>query len=206
MWNLWRNKKSIYRKNVGNTEIINDKEVKYMIEKKKGLINELIYNQTIYNNGKSRMYPNIMGLELLIKNLCLIDETCNYIRFNPFYRNSRLNCQIEFADYMFYMESRENFTKDDLVEHWNQCTNRVYDIPHKVKQYEEIKEYYKKKAPILYPLCKKGDYQQFHKFLKIYKEYLNELIPLLFEKVIEELDLNQDDIAFGYFCFEVHSG
>lgn len=167
---------------------------------------KLIYNQTVYNNGENRIYPNIMGMYLLIKKLNAIDETCNYIRFNPFYKNAKLNCQFEFDDYMFYMECRDNFTEQELEKHWTKCMDNIYDIPHEIKQYKDMNEYEKKQVQILYPVCKHGDYQTFHKYLNDYKEYLNELIPMLFEKVKDSLNLSQEDIAFGYFCFEVYSG
>lgn len=177
-----------------------------MIEKKEGKINELIYNQTIYNGGKNCMYPNIMGLYLIIKMINEIDETCNYIKFNPFYRYARLDCQIEFDDYMFYMECRENFTEKELEEHWTRCMDNIYDVPHVVEQYGNMNENRKKQAQILYPICKHGNYQVFHKHLAEYRLYLDELIPILFAKVKENLNLSQEDIAFGYFCFEIHSG
>ena len=176
-----------------------------MIKKKQGAINELIYNQTIYNDGENCMFPSLIGIERIIKELNLIQSTCNYIRFIPFYRNAKLNCQIEFDDYMFYLECREDFTKEELEAHWTQCMDHVYDIPHEVKQYKDMSESEKRQARTLYPVCRHGDYQKFHEYLNRYKEYLNELIPLLFEKVIEGLNLSQDDMAFGYFCFEVHS-
>lgn len=176
-----------------------------MIERKKGLINELIYNQTVYNNGKNHMYPNIMRLEFIIKNLKEIEETCNYVRFNPFYRNAKLDCQIEFDDYMFYMECRDGFTIEDKEKHWTRCMDNIYDIPHEVEQYKDMSEDKKKMARTLYPLCKKGDCESFHKHLNDYKDYLDELIPLLFSKAIASLNLNQEDMAFGYFCYEIDS-
>lgn len=176
-----------------------------MIERKKGLINELIYNQTVYNNGQNHMYPNVMGIEFIIKNLKVIEETCNYIQFNPFYRNAKLNCQIEFDDYMFYMECRDAFTVEEQEAHWTKCMDKIYDVPHEVEQYEDMNEDKKRMARILYPICKTGDYESFHNHLKNYDDYLNELIPLLFCKAINNLNLSQVDMAFGYFCFEVNS-
>lgn len=176
-----------------------------MIEKKEGKVNELIYNKTVYNNSMNTLSPNLIEIGLIIKQLCEIDETCNYIRFNPFYRNAKLNCQLEFDEYMFYMECRENFTREELELHWTQCMDKIYDIPHDVKQYREMSETEKREARTLYPICEYGDYQKFHNYLINYRNYLDELIPVLFAKAKDSLNLSQDDMAFGYFCFEIYS-
>lgn len=177
-----------------------------MIEMKEGKVNELIYNETVYNKSTNTLSPNLIEIGLIIKQLCQIEETCNYIQFNPFYRNSRLDCQIEFDDYMFYMECRDNFTKEEIETHWTECMDNIYDIPHEVKQYTEMSEYEKRMARTLYPICKNGDFESYHQYLQNFNNYLDELIPKLFEEAIKKLDLNQDDLAFGYFCFEVNSG
>ncbi|MEG1461949.1 hypothetical protein [Anaerorhabdus sp.] len=177
-----------------------------MIEKKEGIINGIIHDNTAYNNSNNRYYPTINGLKFLIEELLSVNETTLYIKFNPYYVNSKLNCQIEFDEYMFYMECRDDFTEAELEEHWTRCMDNIYDIPHEIEQYKNMSEDRKKQAQILYPVCKHGDYQAFHKYLNNYKEYLNELIPMLFEKAKDNLNLTQDDMAFGYFCFEVHSG
>lgn len=176
-----------------------------MVEKKEGLINELVYNQTIYNNGENRIYPELLGLKGLIKKMSELKATTAYIRFNPFYCNSRLDCQIEYDDYMFYMECRDIFTMEEQEAHWTQCMDNIYDIPHELEQYKDMNENKKRMARILYPICKNGDYESFHNHLNVYENYLNELIPLLFSKAIENLKLSQEDLAFGYFCFEVDS-
>ena len=84
-----------------------------MIEKKQGLINKLIYNQTVYNQGNNVMFVNTIGIEILINKIKELKQTTEYIKFNPFYWNSRLNSQVEFDDYMFYMECRDDFTQED---------------------------------------------------------------------------------------------
>lgn len=177
-----------------------------MITRKEGSINNLIYDKTIYNNNTSKIYLTINQFEFLIKDLLCINETTLYIKFNPFYVNSKLNCQIEFDDYMFYMECREDFTSDDMKEHWTNCMDHIYDIPHEIEQYDEMDNDKKRMARILYPICKVGDYKSFHNYLDNYREYLNELLPILFNEAIDKLELSVDDMAFGYFCFEVNSG
>ena len=62
-------------------------------------------------------------------------------------------------------------------------------------------------AEILYPLCKTKDVEDYKQLILTYKTFLNqELILFLFNIVKKEIKLIEDDIPFGYFCFEVHSG
>jgi len=56
-----------------------------MIEKKQGLINKLIYNQTVYNQGNNVMFVNTIGIEILINKIKELKQTTEYIKFNPFY-------------------------------------------------------------------------------------------------------------------------
>lgn len=177
-----------------------------LIKKKEGAINELIYNQTVYNNGKNCLFPNLNNLNIIIEGINLIQSTCRYIYFNPFYYHAKLKCQIEFDDYLFYMECRDDFTEEELENHWTQHMDHIYDVPHEVKQYKEMSEAEQKQARILYPVCRHGDVQKFHEYLNRYQEYLyDELIPLLFKQATDMFKLSQEDMAFGYFCFEVFS-
>jgi len=64
----------------------------------------------------------------------------------------------------------------------------------------------RQKGHILYPLCKNGDYENFNQCLMSFQKYLDVLIPKLFKEAINKLQLKEEDIPFGYFCFEVHSG
>lgn len=177
-----------------------------MIERQDGEINNIVFNFTVYNNDENRYYPTIDGLQLLIDRINESETTTKYIRFNPFYRNSKLNGQIEYDDYMFYIECRDDFTQNDLKSHWTKCMDNIYDIPHDVTPYDDFSDDKQKMARILYPLCKNNDVESFHKHLDDFKGYLNELLPMLFEDAIKKLNLTQEDLAFGYFCFEVHSG
>lgn len=167
-----------------------------MIIKKQGKVNEIVYQYTVYNDGQNRYYPTINDLVFLIKKIVEANDTTEYLRINPFYVNYRLDRQIELDEYMFYLECRDNFSESDIREHHSAMFG---------KEYKEMTEEEKKKADILYPLCKTKDTERFKRLLLSYKTYLNELIPFLFSKVKTELSLTEDDIPFGFFCFEVHS-
>ena len=70
------------------------------MKKQRGKINEIIYKNTFYLSG-NRNFVTIFGLERLIGKIIEANETTEYIRFTPFYRNSRLGSQIEFDEYTF---------------------------------------------------------------------------------------------------------
>jgi hypothetical protein len=167
-----------------------------MIAKKEGLINEIIYNNTVYNDGKNRYYPTICDLVFLLTKIIEANETTENISFNPFYVNCRLDRQIEFDGFMFYLECRDNFSEIDSRNHFSENFG---------KDYTEMSDDEKRIANILYPLCRKKDTERFKMLLLSYKEYLNELIPFLFTQAKAEMNLSENDMPFGYFCFEVHS-
>ncbi|WP_128895281.1 hypothetical protein [Longirhabdus pacifica] len=168
-----------------------------MVTRKKGIINGIIYDHTVYHDGKYRMYPSIIGLRNLVKRIIESGSTTEYIRFNPFYRNAKINRQIELDEYMFYMECREQFDGKDFEEHIGICLDKPYiDLSD-----EEIRW-----GKTLYPLCRYDDVEGYKKALETYDQFLFELIPKLMEMAKYKMDLKDEDLAFGYFCFEVHSG
>lgn len=167
-----------------------------MIIKKQGAINEIVYQNTVYNNGQNRYYPTISDLVFLITKIIEANDTTEYIRFDPFYINYKLDRQIEFDEFMFYLECRDNFSESDLRKHFSENIGKDYD---------EMSKEEKRLANILYPLCKSKDTERFKEILLTYKTYLNVLIPILFQKAKTEMNLLEDDIPFGFFCFEIHS-
>ncbi|MED3575208.1 hypothetical protein [Cytobacillus praedii] len=168
-----------------------------MLKKKKGKINEIVYNNTAYYNGKFRYYPTITGLNSILEEIINSNSTTNYIRITPFYINEQLNHQIEFEEYMFYIECRDWFDKEEQEKHISECIN-VPDIQRQLVD-SAI-------AAILYPLCQKEDVNCYKNALKNYKEYLGELLLKMMEIAKSEMDLKEEDLPFGYFCFEIHSG
>jgi hypothetical protein len=171
----------------------------FLIIKKDGKLNEIIYEHTTYCSGKYRLYPTITDLNYLIEQIIKAKATTEYIRINPFYINERLNKQIEFEEYMFYIECREGeISEEDRMNH----VMENLETPNEIKTTKDIEM-----GKILYPLCKHNDVEQFNLALEKYRKYLNdELLIKMFKIAKEDLQLNEDDLAFGYFCFEVHSG
>ena len=166
-----------------------------MIEKKVGVVNEIIYNNTVYNDGKNRMYPAIGDLIRILNLVCDAGETTEYIRVMPFYSNCKRNIQHEFEENMFYLECRISVSKNDVLEQISSCLGT-----------EKINEEHKRIGAILYPLCQLNDVDAFVTSIKKYIEYLDTMIPMLMDKVSQSYELRNQDIGFGYFSFEVHSG
>lgn len=167
-----------------------------MVVKKEGVINEIIYDNTVYHNGDYRIYPTLIDFKSLIEEILKSQATSAYIRFIPFYNNAKLNQQIEFDDYMFYMECREQVENEDLKRHIGLCFGKEFiDMSN-----EDIRL-----GEILFPLCQNTDIKTYKKSLEIYVEFLDELIPKLMEIAKFKMGLNDEHLAFGYFCFEVQS-
>lgn len=70
-----------------------------MIEKKSGMINEIVYNNTVYYNGKYRYYPTITDLKSMLDEIISSKSTTDYLRITPFYINELLDMQIEFEEW-----------------------------------------------------------------------------------------------------------
>lgn len=54
---------------------------------------------------------------------------------------------------------------------------------------------------VLTTMCRFDDPQNFGQSLKNFREYLNSGLPQMFAIAKEELNLQEEDLAFGYFCF-----
>lgn len=168
-----------------------------LIVKKEGAINQIIYENTVYHNGDYRIYLTTSDLINLIQEIIQSKSTTSYIRFTPFYSNAKLDQEIEFDEYMFYMECRDQIDRESLEKHLGACFGKEYvDMDD-----EEIRF-----GKILFPLCKNDDIEAYQKLLEVYVEFLNELIPKLMELAKIKMNLKHTDLAFGYFCFEVNSG
>lgn len=167
-----------------------------MIIQKEGIINEIIYRNTVYHNGEYKIYPTISELKNLIQEIIRSKATTKYIRFTPFYSNAKLNQQIEFDEHMFYIECREQVDGKSLENHIGLCLG---------KDYVDMDDEEVRLGKILFPLCKNNDTETYRKSLEAYVEYFDELLPRLMEMSKSMMKLKNEDLAFGHFCFEVQS-
>lgn len=58
---------------------------------------------------------------------------------------------------------------------------------------------------ILYPICLKEDVDSYKNALVKYKEYLSVLLLKMMGIAKSIMNLKEEDLPFGYFCFEIHS-
>lgn len=160
-------------------------------------INQIIEDHTSYHNGKYRYNPTISGLNSLLEDILQSHSTPKeYIRITPFYRNEKLMRQIEFEGYMFFVECRDSIDENLQRKHILECMD-VPDVPRVLKDI--------KVGAILYPLFLREDVSSFQGALIKYQNALNDLLPQMMKVTNEVLELTEEDYAFGFFCFEVHS-
>ncbi|PUB10078.1 hypothetical protein [Paenisporosarcina sp. OV554] len=168
-----------------------------MIGKYKGEINEIVYNHTVYYNGKYRYYPTITELKGILDEIISSDSTTEYIRITPFYKNEEVDMQIEFEEFKFYIECRDWFDEKIQEMHILDCLDPI-DTQRTLNNL--------RLGAILYPLCKNNDVDSYQKALKKYKESLREIMPQMMGIAKSEMELKEEHLPFGYFCFEIHSG
>ncbi len=156
-----------------------------MIERKKGKVNELMYDITVFASGKYHHYLSFYDLIYLIDRIIACGECTESITFNPFF--IREKGYIELDDYMCYIECTDDKSRSS-EEFIVECINQDESI-------EEAKEHY--------ALCK--NLTEFHDALNRYKRYIKKKIPLLAEMLRAELNLTDEDFYLGYFAFETYS-
>ena len=169
----------------------------HILKKNRGKINEIIYDNTAYYNGKYRYYPTITGLKSILDEIIGSSSTTEYIRITPFYINELLDRQIEFEEYIFFIECRDWFDEKIQEMHILKCLDPI-DTPRALSDL--------RLGAILYPLCQNNDVDYFKNALQKYKDTLNELLLKMMDIAKSEMDLKEEHLPFGYFCFEIHSG
>ncbi len=85
-----------------------------MIKRKDGTINNIVYDHTVYHNGEYCLLPNIAHMIGILEEIYDTNETTENIWITPFYRNHKAYGGEEFDEYMFYVECRQNVTKEEI--------------------------------------------------------------------------------------------
>lgn len=165
------------------------------IERKKGKINEIIYDNTVYHNGRYRFYLPVPDLIYVLKLVINSNETTEYIRITPFYINEKLNRQIEFEEMMFFIECRDNVTEEKREKFiQEECFYPEID--------KEINEDFRKRMC----LCDYKDIEGFQNYIKTYCDHLLDyLVPKMTDTILKKWNIKSEELLFGYICFEVHS-
>lgn len=160
-----------------------------MIERKPGAVNKIVYDNTVYCDGKYHFYLPLYDLICLIDEIIACGECTKYIMFNPFFISPKTN-YVEFDEHRCYIECVRN--TDIQVEN-----SFVEKCKGENETLDEAKRHY--------ALC--GSVVEFHNALLSYKDYITEKIPQLAMdlKSNKKRRLTDEDFLFGYFCFEVYS-
>ncbi len=165
-----------------------------MLKRKKGTINNIVYDNTYYHNGKYCFYPCIPKLVRILEKICEANETTEYIRIIPFYRNYKYDGMFELDEYMFFIGCKKNVTKEEQE-----------NFPIENIWIENPTEEHVSMQKKLVHLCEEGDIETFKRKIQEYIKYLDELIPSLMGIVLERYDLTIEESGFGYFYFEINS-
>ncbi|MET3558512.1 hypothetical protein ABID29_001638 [Streptococcus rupicaprae] len=175
-----------------------------MIVKKEGSINQIVYKHTVYYEGKYRFYPTLLSLFNLLDELLIQDELPRYISIIPFYKNAQTNgWQEEFDFGGFYIECRDNVSDEEAEKFW--LENKFWGWPG--AEYNLLDNYVTdedlKRSNFL---VQYGDIDSFRSAILTYKQFLMERgIPQMMKWLYELCDLKDEDLPYGYFCFEVNS-
>lgn len=155
-----------------------------MIERKEGLVNQILYDYTVYHDGKYRFYPSVSGMFFIIEKMIESNETTEMLTFIPFYECDEF--MVEFGEMMFYLECRENVTPEQVEVFLENCW--------------EQKDIHERCC-----LCDIKDVETFQNALKKYMEYIKRKIPEITEWIMEEYDIKTEELLRGYICFETYS-
>ena len=97
-----------------------------MIERKEGLVNQILYDNTVYYDGKYRLFPSVSDMFFIIKKMIESNETTKRLTFIPFYECDEF--MYEFEEMMFYLECRENVTPEQVEAFLGECREGVRQL------------------------------------------------------------------------------
>jgi len=155
-----------------------------MIERKEGLVNQILYDNTVYQDGKYHFYPAVSEMFFIIEKMIESNETTKMLMFTPFYECDEF--MVEFEEMMFYLECRENVTPEQVEAFLENCWEQR-DVRQRCC------------------LCDIKDVETFQNALKKYVEYIKRKIPEITERIMKEYDIKTEELLCGYICFETHS-
>lgn len=162
-----------------------------MIEKKDGIINKIIYDNTVYHNGEYRIYPSLPSLINVLEQIIKVNATTASLCITPFYRSACKKGQVEFDNKIFYLECRDEVLEDEYLTFIGECCDEGEEVSEDIK-----KRFY---------LCKSNDFTTFSESIKKYIDYLDILIPQMADTLKNEYNFTQNELLFGYFCFSIDS-
>lgn len=162
-----------------------------MIERKEGVINHIVYDNTVYHDGEYHFYLAVPQLFRVLDLIIESNQTTKSLRIIPFYRNEKLQSQIEFENMIYYIECDYDVTLEQKNYFLESCCedNRIVD--------NEIQT--------RFCLCDFNDVLTFQKSVRKYRDYLKMKIPQMTESILYEYNIKIIDLLYGYICFEIYS-
>lgn len=159
------------------------------MKRKNNVINQLIYSNTILQDGKCHVYLSVFDFFLLVDKIISCGETAKYVKFNPFFESPKTS-MIEFDEHMFYIEFAKSVTDEQKNEFINSCRG-------KEESFDNAKQHNM--------LCAENDITTFHAALENYRIYISNQFPKLVPEIKKRFNVNDDDLVLGNFCFEIYS-
>ena len=160
-----------------------------MKKQKEGVINNIIYVNTSYQDSKCRIYPTITNLFGIL--------------ITPFYINEKLDFQEELDIGVFYLECADTVTVEDKQ---NFLRKQMYWL-HPDSDYKILENYISMEdVEHTNFLVEKKDITGFQDSINRYMDYLMiRGIPQMMVWLYDRTTLDVESLPYGYFCFEIVS-
>ena len=174
-----------------------------MKEGKEGVIKNIIYVNTSYQDSKCRIYPTITNLFGILREIIRTEETTGSIQITPFYINEKLDFQEELDIGVFYLECADIVTVEDKQ---NFLRKQMYWL-HPDSDYKILENYISMEdVEHTNFLVEKKDIAGFQDSINRYMDYLMiRGIPQMMEWLYDMTILDVEFLPYGYFCFEIVS-
>ncbi len=166
-------------------------------------IGETIFKYIAIENGLFHRYLPIEILMDLVDSIKKTGITTEYLRFVPFYKNCKTGEYIEFDEYAFYIECRENITQEEIEKFRDECWAEEWNSAWGIKRRVEVIRDRKKRQ---FHLCRSGDVEDFNKALDIYIDYALTFFYEIGKELVEFYNIKEQDFLYGYFSFEITNG
>lgn len=186
-----------------------------LIKRKKGKINGAVYDNTVYHNGERRFYLPVYELHGLLQKIAEANETTEFLRLIPhyLYKKGEKNLHVEFDGMMFFALCESGVTEERKERFYKECAEEDEDAliitsKKNVTLFEERHDAALSGGDIenRFCLCEKGDTKAFSDAVGRYADYLKILIPRMREIIVRNYNIAEEDLLFGYICFEADSG
>ena len=162
-----------------------------MIERKEGVINNIVYDYTVYHHGDYHYYLAVPQIFKILNLIVESNQTTKSLRVFPYYRNEKLQHQIEFENMIFYIKCDYNVTFEQRQSFLKSCCEDHRDVDNDIQT--------------RFCLCDFKDVFTYQRSIIKYCEYLKMKIPEITDFILNEYKIEGRDLLYGYICFEIYS-